>query len=125
MAQLPEFSLDDVEVEVAVVDLEELRATRMASGSRTNQVGTVKKFERVFADIELCQEALPNEVSRSFEPQVPDPMEEISLGPPFWMWDYLRRSGARGFFIPLSGGSDSAAVASMVASIGLELFNKI
>lgn len=33
------------------------------------------------------------------------------------MWDYLRRSGARGFFLPLSGGADSAAVASIVASM--------
>ena len=64
-------------------------------------------------------------MSKPFEPVIPDPMEEISLGPPLWMWDYLRRSGARGFFIPLSGGSDSASVASMVASIGLELFKSI
>jgi len=33
------------------------------------------------------------------------------------MWDYLRRSGARGFFIPLSGGADSSAVATLVASM--------
>ena len=30
------------------------------------------------------------------------------------MWDYLRRSGASGFFLPLSGGADSAAVAAIV-----------
>lgn len=41
-------------------------------------------------------------------------MEEISLGPSLWMWDYLRRSGARGFFLPLSGGADSSAVACTV-----------
>lgn len=33
-----------------------------------------------------------------------DPMEEIEMAPALWMWDYLRRSGARGFFLPLSGG---------------------
>jgi NAD+ synthase (glutamine-hydrolysing) len=45
------------------------------------------------------------------------PEQEISMGPPLWMWDYLRRSGARGFFLPLSGGADSAAVAGMIASM--------
>ena len=30
--------------------------------------------------------------------------EEIALSPAFWLWDYLRRSGAAGFLIPLSGG---------------------
>ena len=45
------------------------------------------------------------------------PMEEIAFAPALWLWDYLRRSGARGFFLPLSGGADSAAVASIVASM--------
>ena len=45
------------------------------------------------------------------------PMEEIEHAPALWLWDYLRRSGARGFFLPLSGGADSAAVAAIVASM--------
>jgi len=40
--------------------------------------------------------------------------EEIAYGPACWLWDYLRRSGASGFFLPLSGGADSGATASMV-----------
>jgi len=43
--------------------------------------------------------------------------EEIAMGPALWMWDYLRRSGGRGFFLPLSGGADSGAVAALVASM--------
>jgi NAD+ synthase (glutamine-hydrolysing) len=45
------------------------------------------------------------------------PMQEIENAPALWLWDYLRRSGARGFFLPLSGGADSAAVAAIVASM--------
>ena len=45
------------------------------------------------------------------------PEQEISMGPPLWMWDYLRRSGGRGFFLPLSGGADSASVAAMIGSM--------
>ena len=52
-------------------------------------------------------------------------MEEIGFGPALWLWDYLRRSGARGFFLPLSGGSDSAAVASIVASMSKHVFISI
>jgi len=47
------------------------------------------------------------------------------MGPPMWMWDYLRRSGARGFFLPLSGGADSASVAGMVASMAQMLIKSI
>ena len=61
--------------------------------------------------------------------EVSDPhrssMEEIASGPALWLWDYLRRSGARGFFLPLSGGSDSAAVASIVASMAKLIFLSI
>lgn len=42
------------------------------------------------------------------------PEEEIALGPSCWLWDYLRRSGASGFLLPLSGGADSSAVAAIV-----------
>ena len=40
--------------------------------------------------------------------------QEIALGPSFWLWDYLRRSGASGYFLPLSGGADSASTAALV-----------
>jgi NAD+ synthase (glutamine-hydrolysing) len=53
------------------------------------------------------------------------PEQEISMGPPLWLWDYLRRSGARGFFLPLSGGADSASVAGMVASMADMVFQSI
>lgn len=43
--------------------------------------------------------------------------EEIALGPACWLWDYLRRSGAIGYFLPLSGGADSSATAALVGSM--------
>jgi NAD+ synthase (glutamine-hydrolysing) len=52
-------------------------------------------------------------------------MEEIANGPALWMWDYLRRSGARGFFMPLSGGADSSSVAALVASMSKIVFESI
>jgi len=39
------------------------------------------------------------------------------LGPACWLWDYLRRSKASGFFLPLSGGLDSCSVATIVYSM--------
>lgn len=42
------------------------------------------------------------------------PEEECFQGPACWLWDYIRRSGAAGFLLPLSGGADSAAVAAIV-----------
>lgn len=47
-------------------------------------------------------------------PRIHTPEEEIALGPAAWLWDYLRRSHATGFLLPLSGGADSAATATLV-----------
>lgn len=45
------------------------------------------------------------------------PSEEIALGPACWLWDYLRRSGATGYLLPLSGGADSSSTAAIVGSM--------
>jgi NAD+ synthase (glutamine-hydrolysing) len=52
-------------------------------------------------------------------------MQEIANAPALWLWDYLRRSGARGFFLPLSGGADSASVSAIVASMARIVFESI
>ena len=41
----------------------------------------------------------------------------MPTGPACWLWDYLKRSGASGFLLPLSGGADSASVAAIVGSM--------
>lgn len=38
----------------------------------------------------------------------------MTYEPSCWLWDYLKKSGASGFFLPLSGGIDSSAVALIV-----------
>ena len=47
-------------------------------------------------------------------------VEELLLsgaGPACWLWDYLRRSGAAGYMLPLSGGADSSATATIVGNM--------
>jgi len=39
---------------------------------------------------------------------------EICEASACWLWDYLKRSGANGFMLPLSGGADSAVVSLLV-----------
>uniref|UniRef100_A0A1I7X9R5 NAD(+) synthase [glutamine-hydrolyzing] n=1 Tax=Heterorhabditis bacteriophora TaxID=37862 RepID=A0A1I7X9R5_HETBA len=51
--------------------------------------------------------------------------EELCDGPPAWLWHYLRRSKMSGFFIPLSGGQDSSAVAAMVRLMCNKVCNSV
>lgn len=115
--QASQFSLLDVEVVTATVDLEEVRSYRSASSSRGEQVANLAPLPRVRVDFNLCvdDDLAPLELpTPTITPYIHEPMAEIALGPACWLWDYLRRSGANGFFLPLSGGADSASTAGIV-----------
>ncbi|EHK99153.1 putative glutamine-dependent NAD(+) synthetase [Glarea lozoyensis 74030] len=117
LAQGSQFSLQDVEVVTATVDLEEVRTYRN-SKSRNMQAIKQEKYERIEADISLSDDSefadFSLAPSEEVEPRFLLPEQEISLGPACWMWDFLRRSRQGGFFLPLSGGIDSCATAVIV-----------
>jgi NAD+ synthase (glutamine-hydrolysing) len=135
LAQGSQFALSDIvcsqngmtelltnqEVITATVDLQEVRSQRGSFNSRSAQAAIVEPYQRVVIDISLCPEG--NGVDTSLmpsnprEPRYHTPQEEIALGPACWLWDYLRRSKASGFFLPLSGGLDSCSVATIVYSM--------
>lgn len=118
VAQASQFSLQDVEVVVAIVDLTEIRSYRGASSSFQEQSSMSKKIPqinlrhfslqagRISKGLNLNQCETPN---LPIEVRIHSPEEECALGPACWMWDYLRRSGASGFLLPLSGGADSSS----------------
>ena len=165
LAQGTQFSLSDVEVITASVDLEEVRAYRGGINSRGLQASLSANVERLHSNWRLASHEW-NEPSQ-VAPSLPvglhylTPQEEICYGmvalgmepffallflllslflflffdcstplfcelsplpfpflssflefrfwcagPACWLWDYLRRSGMGGFFLPLSGGAD-------------------
>lgn len=118
VAQAEQFSLADVEVVTATVNLEDVRSYRAAVSSRMEQASGARRIPTVKAP-SFClgtpganYVTLPPTLSRSL--RIHSPEEECALGPACWLWDYLRRSQAAGFFLPLSGGADSSSVAAIV-----------
>lgn len=119
LAQGSQFSLLDVEVQTATLDLDEICAWR-TSPSRAMQANwpEVHKFEQIAIDFDLCRPSVESKESTvAMKPRYHLPEEEIALGPACWLWDYLRRSKASGFLVPLSGGIDSCATATIVYSM--------
>ncbi|GBF95639.1 glutamine-dependent NAD(+) synthetase [Raphidocelis subcapitata] len=119
VAQGSQFSLADVEVVTASVDLDEVVSYRAAISSLREQASSVPAPALVEVEFYLCGQAGGGEaaVSLPIEPRYHAPEEEIALGPAAWLWDYLRRSGAAGFLLPLSGGADSSSTAAIVGSM--------
>eukprot|EP00928_Gymnodinium_smaydae_P098103 TRINITY_DN9046_c0_g5_i1.p1 TRINITY_DN9046_c0_g5~~TRINITY_DN9046_c0_g5_i1.p1 ORF type:complete len:796 (-),score=201.07 TRINITY_DN9046_c0_g5_i1:86-2389(-) len=117
LAQGSQFGgLDEVEVVTAVIDLKDVRAARSNFIARSYQASSTPTVPRVETDFRLCAADPMREMPTApIQPRIHDPMEEIAYGPSAWLWDYLRRSGQRGYFVPLSGGADSSSTAALVA----------
>ena len=123
LAQSPQFSVKQVEVITATVDLDLIQILRGNRPSFTNQAADSNfifpfKYSRInVTDVSLCHpesKAFEIPVTQVVEPFYHPEDEEIGLGPALWLWDYLRKSGAGGFYIPLSGGLDSCSCALIV-----------
>nr|XP_006642713.1 PREDICTED: glutamine-dependent NAD(+) synthetase isoform X1 [Lepisosteus oculatus] len=117
IVQGTQFSLEDVEVVSATLDLEDVRNYR-GEACQSFLDNDSKPYYRVKVDFALSDSSdmyLPS--YESIQWQFHTPEEEISLGPACWLWDYLRRSGQAGFLLPLSGGIDSSATACIVYSM--------
>eukprot|EP01133_Synstelium_polycarpum_P015343 gene15343-18193_t len=115
VAQGSQFSLEDVEVVTATVDIEDVRSARASFMSRCSQATLIQEFPRVRCLFQLSNSETPPPVDHPREIFYMSPAEEIGFGPACWLWDYLRRSGLSGYFLPLSGGADSGATAAIVA----------
>ena len=117
VVQGSQFSLNEVEVVTATVNLEDVRSKRGAVISRMVQASQSDPVPRISADFELTAEDFADSPSSPIEVIYHTPEEEIAYGPACWLWDYLRRSGVAGYFLPISGGADSSSVATIVGSM--------
>ncbi|KAG2011719.1 NAD+ synthase, variant 2 [Coprinopsis cinerea AmutBmut pab1-1] len=125
VAQGSQFSLRDVEVVTATIDIEDVRSHR-AKSSRSMQAASAERYSRVEVPFELStghghepeeKDMIGKAATKPITVRYHTPEEEIALGPACWLWDYLRRSRTQGYFVPLSGGIDSCATAVIVFSM--------
>ena len=114
-------SFNEVEVVTASINLDDVRAYRSAIVSR----GIQADRRDVMAPRIMVEDYVPGfrltcctSTSNDESPVIPVPAlvdeEEMGLGLSRYMWDYLCRSTAGGFFLPLSGGVDSGSTSLFV-----------
>ncbi|XP_062140417.1 glutamine-dependent NAD(+) synthetase [Drosophila sulfurigaster albostrigata] len=126
IARGKQFALQDVEVTLATIDLEDIRAYRVSQRSRCITAAQAATYPRVRCDFALSTNS---DLLKSPTPPIQYTSqtieEEIALGPACWLWDYLRRSGQGGFFLPLSGGVDSSSSATIVYSMCRQIVHAV
>jgi len=122
LAQAKQFDVHDVQTIVATVDLDDVRSYRASIPSFGIQSAKTRQSKgpngfilcNAIADSRIMSDKTWPSPSEAIKLTYHTAEEECCLGPACWLWDFLRRSGAAGFFLPLSGGADSSAVATIV-----------
>ncbi|KAH6693982.1 carbon-nitrogen hydrolase [Plectosphaerella plurivora] len=121
VAQGSQFSLNEVEVVTATIDLEEVRSHRSAISRGMQAARSTAKYQRIQTKYELSPESADLDISirpsLPIKPRFHTVEEEIALCGGCYLWDYLRRSKSAGYLVPLSGGIDSCATATIVFSM--------
>lgn len=123
LAQSAQFSVSDVEVITATVDLDDVRSYRASIASFGiqavhNHVHSMANGPCIDCpDVQVQETKYRSVTSPNKGLKISSPEEECCLGPACWLWDYLRRSGAAGYLLPLSGGADSSSVAAIVGAM--------
>ncbi|KFA65159.1 hypothetical protein S40285_06501 [Stachybotrys chlorohalonatus IBT 40285] len=121
LAQSPQFSLNEVDLVTATVDLEEVRAYRSSISRAMQAAQNTRKYHRIQTPFELSPDEEHWDIRR--RPTLPrEPIyysaeEEIALCTGCYLWDYLARSKSAGYLAPLSGGLDSCATSVSVFSM--------
>lgn len=109
----PRFSYQDVELTVAVIDVDATKTQQ----ARTASFNPDLKDQSVPI---FCQKSLAEDqpiTKYGLEPETCSKFTEFSRAVPLALFDYMRKSHVKGFVISLSGGADSSACAVLVADM--------
>lgn len=114
LAETPRFSFHDAQACLGNVDLEFFSADNDKPKDENAADQKVEKSDEPLDETKnRRQEIQSNLVDIGSDKDSQE--EEFSRAVPLGMLDYLRKSGAKGFALSLSGGADSASLAVLVA----------
>lgn len=112
-----QFSLNDVEVISATVDISEVDGYRCPVPSRNRQADAMVALNLPIIDIpdyQLTYRSLLQTTKPLLQFPVFHLEEQIGYAISCYLWDYLRRSGAHGFVLPMSSNEDSIACLALL-----------
>ena len=108
----PRLTFHDVQLTAAVIDVQRTRTSRERDGSYQPSLEEEGIVTASFAFPDCQQQAVTSEPA-SWETGDSCKEEEFTRAVSLGLFDYLRKSHSRGFVVSLSGGADSATVATL------------
>jgi NAD+ synthase (glutamine-hydrolysing) len=115
LASGPRFSFRDYHVTSAMVDIDDVRVSRARAHSFRSVVDNSRGTVPVEFRFDQPSDWPEPPSGAAWETSTHIKEEEFTRAIALGLFDYLRKSHSRGFVVSLSGGADSAAVATLCA----------
>ena len=123
--------MGDVQITPITINLNSVRTFRIQNKSFQKESHGVALIPRVKINLSIANNSedyiydTPEHRDDLKRKRATFSFEHASYEPSAFLWDVLRKSGARGFFLPLSGGLDSCAVTLIVFNMCHLICNQI
>lgn len=116
-------TLNDIEIINSVLNLQKIRLERHAFTSGQRQSLDTVSFPTINVNFKLCRPGQIHcrPIEYAFDSAAKQNAEVITS----YLWDYLRKSGARGFFICLDGNYVSSTNALLIYYLCYKAYNEI
>jgi len=107
--------LKDMVIDEVVIDIGKIRQRKLTDVNFLREASLIEEeVPIVDVNFNLTQDGKKLKLSPIIEAKVPCEPEQQLLAMSSYLWDYLRKSGAAGMYLPLSGGADSGVTALVV-----------
>jgi NAD+ synthase (glutamine-hydrolysing) len=115
-------SMREVVCDAVVIDLFSLREDKLGDISHMEEASRNNKVPDIFIDKKFadCEEEATTPIQNI---EFDSHEKQMMLAASSYLWDYIRKTGAAGVFLPLSGGADSGLTALMVYYMCERLYN--
>ncbi len=116
LARGPRLTYHDYHLTIASIDIETLRSERAGSSHHPLPINSpLSHTVQVDYSLSFDEDAIEPTTPSPWESSSDLKEEEFARAEALGLFDYLRKSRSCGFVVSLSGGADSAAVATLVA----------
>lgn len=116
-------TLNEIEISTAVLNLQKVRLKRQGLTSGQRQSLDAQKLPIIPINFKLCSHGIS--YSKPIEISTDPPAKQFVEISSSYLWDYLRKSGGSGYFLPISGGADSTVCALILFHLCCNIMKEI
>lgn len=118
----PRCPLEEVVVNTVVLDLTQIRQSKLSDICNMREAADFKEYNSIRINFYVSTTDPSLVTNKPIKPVFDDIPTQILLATSGFLWDYLRKSGARGLYLAVSGGADSGVTAILVYNLAERIY---